>query len=61
MRRELQQEPGRIEYSFCLCGYLVGLSVIQTSLDLSDLFKGHEEFTSCSALKHSYLFPLLDV
>ena len=55
----LQQEPGRIEYYICLCGHLGDVSELQTSLDVSDLFKGHEEMTSCSALVHSYLFPLL--
>ena len=39
-RECLSQEPGRIEYYnqlFCLCGHLVGVSEIQTSLDVSDL------------------------
>ena len=27
-----------------------GLSEIQTLLDVSDVFKGHEDLTSCSAL-----------
>ena len=57
----LLQEPGRIEYYICLCGHLGGVSEIQNLLNVSDLFKGHEELTSCSALRRSYLFPLLDV
>ena len=57
----LPLEPGRIEYYICLCGHLYGVSELQSSLDVSDLFKGHEELTSCSALMHSYMFPLLDV
>ena len=61
LTRVLPQEPGRIEYYICLCGPLGGVSEIETSLDVSHLFKGHEELTPCSALSHSYLFPLLDV
>ena len=48
-------------YSICICGHLGCVSEIQTSLDVSDLFKGHEELTSFSALMHSYLFPFLEV
>ena len=46
----LPQEPDRIKYYICLCVHLGGVCEIQTSLDVSDLFKGHEELTSCSAL-----------
>ena len=53
--------PYLIAYPICLCGHLGGVCEIQTSFDVSDLFKSHEELTSCSALKHSYLLPLLDV
>ena len=61
LTRVLLQEPGPIEYYICLCGNFGGVSEIQTSLDVSDLFKGHQELTCCSSLMHSYLFPLLDV
>ena len=44
----LPQEPGRIDYYICLCGHFVGVSEIQTPLEVSDLFKAHEELTSCS-------------
>ena len=54
MELVLPQEPGRIEYNICLCGYFWSVSEIQNSLDASDLFKGHEELSSCSALS----FPI---
>ena len=38
--RVLPQETGRIEYYICLCCHFGGVSEIQTSLDVSDLFKG---------------------
>ena len=50
LTRVLAQEPGRIEYDICLCGHFGGVSEIQTSLDVSDLFKGHEELTSQAQL-----------
>ena len=37
--------PYRIEYYICLCGHLGGVSEVQTSLDVSDLFEGHKELT----------------
>ena len=46
----LTREPGRIEYSICLCGHLGGVSEIQKSLDVSDLFKGHEDSISQAQL-----------
>ena len=61
LTRVLPQEPGRIEYYIYLCGHFGAVSELQTSLDVSDLFKGHEELTSCSAFMHSYMFPLQDV
>ena len=42
----LPKEPGRIQFYVCLCGRFGGVSEIQTSLDVSDCFKGLEELTS---------------
>ena len=41
LTRVLPQEPGRTEYSICLCGHLGGVSEIQNSLNVSDLFRRH--------------------
>ena len=49
--RVLPQEPGRIEYYICLCGHFGGVSEIQTSLDVSDLFKGHDEISTVTCFR----------
>ena len=56
-RRSLAVSSTILSY-ICLCGHLGCVSEIQTSLDVSDLIKCHEELTSCSSLMHSYLFPI---
>ena len=56
LTRVLPQELGLIDYFICLCGHFGGVSEIQTSLDVSDLFKGQEEMTSCSVLSTATCF-----
>ena len=57
-RRNLAVSSTIISY-ICLCG--LRFKPHWMFQIYKEVIKGHEEWTSCTSLMHSYLFPLLDV